>query len=215
MKKQQTIVGLIFLIMKFSMLQMLLAVMLSGIVIASPENSYGQTVLDEVISIRVENQKVKIILAQIERSIKTRFTYNPQSIPVNEKVSLVSENEKLSDVLDRLLSPFKVQYEVSGEYIILSKDIANTGGNDLSSFFTPVLSVEGKVTNENNEPLPGVNVLIKGSTIGTTTDGDGYYVLQVPDENSVLVFSFIGYVSREVVVGSQTTINLSMSPDVQ
>lgn len=215
MKKQQTIVGLIFLIMKFSMLQMLLAVMLSGVVIASPENSYGQTVLDEVISIRVENQKVKIILAQIERSIKTRFTYNPQSIPVNEKVSLVSENEKLSDVLDRLLSPFKVQYEVSGEYIILSKDIANAGGNDLSSFFTPVLSVEGKVTNENNEPLPGVNVLIKGSTIGTTTDGDGYYVLQVPDENSVLVFSFIGYVSREVVVGSQTTINLSMSPDVQ
>src|SRR5689334_4963962 len=121
MKKQRTIVGLIFLLMKFSLLQVLLAVLFSGLVIASPENSFGQTVLDEVISIRAENQKVKSILALIERSIETKFAYNPQSIPLHEKVSLTLNNEKLSDVLERLLSPFEVDYEVSGDYIILSK----------------------------------------------------------------------------------------------
>lgn len=214
MKKQQTIVGLVLLIMKISILQVFLAAIFSGLVIASPENSFGQTVLDEVISIRVENQKVKSILSQIERSIETKFAYNPQSIPVNEKVSLVLENEKLSDVLDRLLEPFHVNYEVSGDYIILSKQNLTSSTEGLSPDF-PAIPIRGRVTEENGEPLPGVNVLIKGTTIGTTTDATGEYSLQVPDATSVLVFSFIGYITQEVAVGSQTTINITLSADMQ
>lgn len=214
MKKQRTIVGLIFLLMRFSALHMLLAFLFSGLALASAENTYGQTVLDEVISIRVENQKVKSILSQIERSIETKFAYNPQSIPVNKKVSLMLENEKLSDVLDRLLSPFQVQYEVSGDFIILSRSTAmNEGSPDLSA--PVVIPVTGKVTEEGGEPLPGVNVLIKGTSVGTTTDVDGRYSLEVADGNAVLVFSFIGYVSQEVVVGNQTVIDLVLSADVQ
>lgn len=214
MKKQRTIVGLIFLLMKFSLLQILLAAVFSGLVIASPENSFAQTVLDEVISIRAENQKVKSILAQIERSIETKFAYNPQSIPLHEKVSLTLDNEKLSDVLERLLSPFQVEYEVSGDYIILSKHAGEVdrSGELMGTF---ALSVSGTVTEESGEPLPGVNVLIKGTTIGTTTDASGGYTLEVPDENSILVFSFIGYVSQEVVVGSRSVINLALTADVQ
>ena len=214
MKKEQTIVGLVILIMKFSILQLCLAAIFSGLVIASPENSYGQTVLDEVISIRVENQKMKSILAQIERSIETKFAYNPQSIPVNEKVSLAIENEKLSDVLDRLLIPFRIQYEVSGEYIILSKQSFAAAEEGVFPDF-PAIPVAGRVTEESGQPLPGVNVLIKGTTIGTTTDADGEYALQVPDENSVLVFSFIGYVTQEVPVGTQTRLNITLSADMQ
>jgi len=214
MKKQRTIVGLIFLLMKFSLLQVLLAVLFSGLVIASPENSFGQTVLDEVISIRAENQKVKSILALIERSIETKFAYNPQSIPLHEKVSLTLNNEKLSDVLERLLSPFEVDYEVSGDYIILSKhSSARERSAELMGTFA--ISVSGTVTEESGEPLPGVNVLIKGTTIGTTTDAAGRYTLEVPDENSILVFSFIGYVSQEVVVGSRSVIDLALAADVQ
>lgn len=215
MKKQQTIVGLIFLIMKFSVLQITLTLLFSGWVIASPGDSFGQTILDEVISINVENRKVKNILAQIERSIETKFTYNPQSIPVNQKVSLVLKNEKLSDVLDRLLSPFEIQYEVSGEYIILRKQNSKTSAGGIAPVIISDFSVSGKVTQERGEPLPGVNVLIKGTTIGTTTDAGGSYAIQVPDENAVLVFSFIGYASQEIVIGNQTNINLSLIPDVQ
>lgn len=214
MKKQRTIVGLIFLLMRFSALHMLLAVLFSGLALASAENTYGQTVLDEVISIRVENQKVKSILSQIERSIETKFAYNPQSIPVNEKVSLALENEKLSDVLDRLLSPFQVRYEVSGDFIILSRGFALNP--DAPGVIAPaVIPVTGRVTEESGEPLPGVNVLIKGTSVGTTTDSEGRYSVEVADENAVLVFSFIGYVSQEVVVGNRTSIDLVLSADVQ
>lgn len=214
MKKQRTIVGLILLVMKFSALHLILVILLSGVAVASPENSFGQTVLDEVITIQAEDQKVKAILAQIERSVETKFAYNPQSIPINAKVSLSLENEKLSNVLDRLLSPLHVRYEVSGDYIILSRHPAFGGraSREETRFAFPVT---GRVTDESGDPLPGVNVLIKGTTIGTTTDAGGRYAIDVPDQDAVLVFSFIGYVTQEVVVGNQTMIDLTLAADVK
>ncbi|HYI78792.1 MAG TPA: carboxypeptidase-like regulatory domain-containing protein, partial [Chryseolinea sp.] len=65
--------------------------------------------------------------------------------------------------------------------------------------------VEGKVLEEDGAPLPGVNVIVKGTSIGTTTDAQGAFTVNVPDQQSVLVFSFIGYMTQEVTVGSQST----------
>lgn len=76
-------------------------------------------------------------------------------------------------------------------------------------------SIQGKVTGyENDESLPGVNIMYQGSTIGTITDVDGNYNLAVPDGNGVLVFSYIGFVQEEVPINNQSTINLSMVPDI-
>lgn len=76
--------------------------------------------------------------------------------------------------------------------------------------------VTGTVTSaDDGASLPGVNVVIKGSTQGTTTDIDGKYTLQVPNSETVLTFSFIGYVSQEVRVGSQSVINVALAADVQ
>jgi TonB-linked SusC/RagA family outer membrane protein len=71
-------------------------------------------------------------------------------------------------------------------------------------------TVSGKVTDDSGESLPGVNVVIKGTTTGTTTDLDGNYRLSV-DEGATLVFSFVGFESQEIAVGARTTIDLSMS----
>ncbi len=83
----------------------------------------------------------------------------------------------------------------------------------LSSFAQ--ISVKGKVTDaQNNEPLIGVTVAIKGTIIGTLTDINGDYTLSVPGESNTLLFSFIGYVPKEIVVGNQRVINLSLETDV-
>lgn len=75
--------------------------------------------------------------------------------------------------------------------------------------------VSGKVTSaDDGEGLPGVNVLLKGTSTGAVTDFDGNYRVSVPDGSAVLVFSFIGYASQEVTVGSQTTINVALDSDV-
>lgn len=74
--------------------------------------------------------------------------------------------------------------------------------------------VSGKVlSSEDGNPIPGVNVIVKGTSSGTTTDLDGNFKISVA-ENTVLIFSFIGYADQEVTVGSQTTINISLDEDV-
>ncbi|HLF36116.1 MAG TPA: SusC/RagA family TonB-linked outer membrane protein, partial [Cyclobacteriaceae bacterium] len=75
-------------------------------------------------------------------------------------------------------------------------------------------TVSGKVTDENASPLPGVNVYIQGTTVGTITDLDGAFTLQVPGADAVLVFSSVGYSTQTVTVGAQSVINLGMEADV-
>ena len=77
------------------------------------------------------------------------------------------------------------------------------------------LAVRGKVTStEDGTPLPGVSILVKGTTTGTTSDVDGAYSLSVAGPDAVLVFSFIGYAAQEETVGSRTSIDIAMKPDL-
>lgn len=77
-------------------------------------------------------------------------------------------------------------------------------------------SVQGTVLEEETgAPLPGVNVIVKGTSVGTTTDSQGAFTLNVPDQNAVLVFSFIGYKSQEVQVGSQSTFEIKLASDIE
>jgi TonB-linked SusC/RagA family outer membrane protein len=80
---------------------------------------------------------------------------------------------------------------------------------------SPPITVTGVVNDEQNQPVPGVNVLVKSTTTGTTTDVDGKFSLEVPDENATLIFSFIGYTSQEIVLGGQTNLKVTLVQDVQ
>ncbi|MEX1240835.1 MAG: SusC/RagA family TonB-linked outer membrane protein, partial [Cyclobacteriaceae bacterium] len=75
-------------------------------------------------------------------------------------------------------------------------------------------TISGKVTENAGAGIPGVNVIVENTTTGTTTDVDGRYTLSVGEENAALVFSFIGYKTQRIVVGSQTTIDVLMAPDL-
>ena len=74
--------------------------------------------------------------------------------------------------------------------------------------------VTGTVTDEDSSPLPGVSVLIKGTTTGSITDTDGIYKVTVENAEAVLVFSFVGYVTKEEVVGNRSIIDMPLTPDV-
>jgi TonB-linked SusC/RagA family outer membrane protein len=76
-------------------------------------------------------------------------------------------------------------------------------------------SISGKVTGDDGKPLPGASILAKGSTIGTTTDGDGLYKLTVPNGTETIIVSFIGYVTRTVTLGNSSELNVTLSPDSQ
>ena len=79
----------------------------------------------------------------------------------------------------------------------------------------PEKLVRGEVKGEDELPLPGVNITVKGTTTGTTTDVEGRFELHVPDPDAILVFSFIGYISKEIKLAGQTALSVSLEPDLQ
>src|SRR5699024_10749888 len=102
----------------------------------------------------------------------------------------------------------KIQAAVFG----MTADVLLLG---LTSSVMAQQTVTGTVTDaESGETLPGVNVMVKGTTQGTATNVDGEYSLEVPGAESVLVFSFVGYRSQEITVGSQEVIDVSLQPDL-
>ena len=122
--------------------------------------------------------------------------------PVRVKRSNKDESSSRKEVEDSVLSIESDKIEVTGK-----------GFQMVSQFMIESIMVTGTVTDENNQSLPGVNVIEKGTTNGTTTDVSGRFSVNVQDEKSVLIFSFIGYASQEVPVGNQSVINISMQPD--
>lgn len=92
--------------------------------------------------------------------------------------------------------------------------VAGASVNDGDYAVVADKTVSGKVTEQGGGSLPGVSILVKGTTIGTTTDADGDYTISVPDDNNTLVFSFVGYITKEVNIDAQTTINVLLAEDI-
>ena len=108
-----------------------------------------------------------------------------------------------------------------GAQLIFSGMLIASEGNDKlaglevnSDRFLQEVVVSGTLTDENDMPLPGVNIVVKGTTIGAITDMDGQYMITAPSADAVLVFSYVGYSTQEIPVGNQTTISLALAPDL-
>ncbi|HEY8512386.1 MAG TPA: TonB-dependent receptor [Cyclobacteriaceae bacterium] len=205
-------------IMKVSLAQILLA----GIFLSFAHAHEGgaQSVLDSRISIQLENTTIRSALSRIEKLTDARFLYHSQLVSTREKITLNEENTPLSEVLDKILTPLNIGYEVAGNQIVLVKlRRSDVGQTETATFSTEayasiLIGISGRVVDKDGLPLPGVNIVEKGTTNGTTSDADGQYTINVTDENSILVFSFIGYAPQEIRVGTSTTINVVMQDDI-
>jgi len=94
--------------------------------------------------------------------------------------------------------------------LILTLSFNNVQANVLQQPFT----ISGTVTDENGEPLPGVNIVVKETTIGDISDVNGKYSINVPNRDAVLVFSYIGYIKKEIPVGNQRELNITLLEDL-
>lgn len=213
MKKRKLIHPLIKQIMRITVIQSLLICI--GISLGYAKEGHSQDLLDRSISIRIENAEIKTVLAQIEQQAKVEFIYSSNSIGAHRKISINATNKKLSEVLSTTLRPLKIAYKIVGGQIILQKEYDKQSFN-ISEQKEPVMianEVSGKVTDSKGNGLPGVTVILKGSQQGTVSDGEGNYSMRVPDDNAILIFSFIGYVSQEVLVGNKTTLDIVLKDD--
>ncbi|MDJ1480675.1 SusC/RagA family TonB-linked outer membrane protein [Cytophagaceae bacterium YF14B1] len=188
-----------------------------------------------------QGRSLKSVITELENRYKVVFFYDTQLIK-NVAVSQTIETGSLDKVLSSLLKPYNLKYKrlKGSSYVIFSDTpLKDSGNNDTISpesrntadsltkneVYPQVLSVnqeaeqaaitiKGKITDENKEALPGVSVVLKGTTTGTVAGPDGNYSLSVPDGNGTLVFSFVGYISQEVSINNRTTIDISLAPDI-
>lgn len=204
--------------MRFSFAQLLLMVVVLGATYASPVRA--QDYLNKRVSLRVEDTEVEKVLRQLEKAVDVQFMYSSNVLRGQQRITVQASNEPLGDVLDRVLRPMNIRYELVGKKILLTpassglmpleqkiKIPATTGQLDRN--------VSGTVTDESGSGLPGVSVVLKGTQRGTTTNAEGRFQIEVPTNNTVLVFSFVGYKTQEVTVGNQSVLNVSLKPENQ
>jgi len=162
-------------------------------------SSYSQNLLDQKITLQIDNSDIKQVLSRIEDQANVHFAYSPENLS-NDKLFLYYKEQALSDVLNYILKKNNISYRVQGNTIILYV-------NQKQQAF----EVRGKVVDDSGKPLNGVSVSIKDNTGGTSTNGDGNFALSVPDENATLVFSYVGFTSQEIPVKGRNIINVTLN----
>ncbi|WPR73145.1 TonB-dependent receptor [Flavobacterium sp. NG2] len=155
---------------------------------------------------------IATLLEKIEKDTKFKFLFNNEEINGDRVVSINVKNEELKDILDKIFLNSNITYKVKNKQIILKEnnEVNNVASNDN---IIQQITIKGTVKDADGMPIPGANVLVKGTTIGTTTDIDGNYVLGVPESAKILVFSYLGLKSTEVAIAGKTTINVSLQSD--
>jgi len=156
------------------------------------------------VSFEMENISLCKVFDEIEQQTDYRFVYKSDDLKRLSGVSICAKKDKVSNILDKLLSEKELEYRILDDGLIVVTKISKQG-----------YSVSGKVTDATGNSLPGVNIVEKGTTNGAVTDLDGNYTMTVSSENTVLSFSFVGYLTEEVNVAGQTTINITLIEDIQ
>jgi TonB-linked SusC/RagA family outer membrane protein len=147
---------------------------------------------------------LKNALVQMEQEAQVKFVYRDETIE-NHKVSFDLRNSTVQEALNVILSGTGNSYRSLGNNLIVIVSQQSMQG-------TPII---GTVTDANGESLPGVNVVIKGSTAGVVTNVSGQFSIIVPNKEAVLVFSSVGFATQEIAVGDRTSLEVSLTEDTQ
>ena len=165
-----------------------------------------------------------VIFAEVIKEIENKsdyvFIYSHSNVDADQIVSVNAKSQSIEKILKDLLKPFNLEFTIVGNQIILkNKSAAPSTQEKLPekvSQSSYVQRISGQITDSGtDEPVPGVNVLVKNTTIGTVTDLEGRYSLSVPDTATTLIFSSIGYITEEIPINGRTEINLALRPDIK
>lgn len=197
--------------MRLTLLPALCIVWLASSALA--HDGLAQTLLDRTVTLSIQNQPLPDALRAIEKATGATFTYVPTLVQ-QQRVSVDAHGEKLSGLLDRLFKPLQIDYSLRRNYIILKKSaIAPLNARQPANRTAQTeVTVSGRVTDASTgEGLPGVNIIAGGTPMGAVTDELGRYRMSVP-EGVTLKFSFIGYVTRSIVVARESVIDVALQP---
>ncbi|AHM63014.1 TonB-dependent receptor plug [Flammeovirgaceae bacterium 311] len=186
---------------------------------ATPENV---KTIDEVeISLELKNESLLNAFKKIEALSPFHFMYRNEDIKDVVNLNNPGKKQSVKAHLEALLANTELTYKQIDKRILISKEnrqSSTTGSETNQQASLADLQekiVSGRVTDPAGQGIPGVNIIIKGTTTGTVSDGEGDYRISVPDGAAVLVFSSVGFITEEITVGNQNVVNISLYQDVE
>lgn len=188
----------ILLAMRLTLFLMVLSVF------SAYSSSYAQKTK---LNLKVQNTQVKEVLSQIENQSEFFFMFDNKQVDVERKVNLEVSSMNIDQVLQKLFEGSGVNFRIVNRQILLFSE------NTISDFSQQATSVSGKVTDSSGASLPGVSVVVKGTTTGTITDVNGNYSFSNVPENATLQFSFVGMKGQEVAVGGKSIIDVTLEEE--
>jgi TonB-linked SusC/RagA family outer membrane protein len=157
------------------------------------------------ISIDVKAGTFYDVVTQIEGQTEFMFFYKSEDIDNNKEVNIHVMNKQVTDVLDALLKDTDLTYRIIDKHITVLKK---------NAIVQQLKIVTGTVVDMDNMPIIGANIVVAGTTMGTVTDIDGKFTLEVP-QNAMLTVSYIGYTEQSVAVGNRTTLLIRLAEDTK
>ncbi len=180
----------------------LITLILTVCVVHISANSYSQS---QKISMNVKNYPLEKVFQEIEKQTNFRFLYRMENVE-NKIADLTADNSTLEQILDKLLNNRDITYKILDNNLIVITPSEKLQANKIT----------GKVIDASTgEPLPGVNVVVSGTTIGVVTDVSGNYTVEVTANNASLIFSYIGYISEEIALGGSSIVDVKLTPDIK
>ena len=155
----------------------------------------------------LKNASLKEVIHELKRLGGYDFVYRDANLETFARRDVNFQQATLDRVMEDCLKGTGLEYAVNGQTIVIRKQRPESPGQEMRK-------VKGKVTDEQGVPLPGVTIMIKGTTLGTATDAEGKYQLDVPVSGNVtLAFSFVGMKPQEVTVGNAAVVDVKLESD--
>ena len=175
--------------------------------------SYASDLSSQTAKVNIANTRMTIgdFIKQVEKETGYMFVYNKGEIDANRTVSLKKGNNTVGDCLNRIFDGTGVSFVFDDGYVVLTKHSQTQAAVSQQSGKL----VKGAVTDESGLSVIGANVFIKGTTVGTITDMEGNFSLEVPSDNDILVISYIGYVEQQIPVKNRKNWSIVLKEDAQ
>jgi len=199
MKKMLTIGGLSPHAVKKALLVMkltFLLVFVAALQVSANVSGQGR------VSLTLKQVEISRVLNSIEKQGTYRFLYNSRLATIRKKVTVDVTDMTINELLKNMFNGTDLTFKMLENNLIVV--VSN-------SPLPQDIKITGKITGESGEPLSGVTVSVKGSTNATSTDNDGNFTITAP-EKGTLVFSYIGFQTKEVAINSQAVVNVKLAP---
>src|SRR3989337_2326872 len=152
------------------------------------------------ISISLENASVQKVFESIRLQSGYKFLYTNKVITHAKPIRISVKDATLDQELEICFKDQPLSYTIIENTIVVKLEKSIDSKEKEESLAEPPIEIKGRIINDKGEPMAGVSVKIKSTSIGTTTNNDGYFQIQVPDEKTVLEFSYVGFISKSFAV---------------